>query len=144
MRKKSQNIDPNIDKIIERVIKEELQRKCIVERIDNYDDMLLEMANISTQTTGLKCVVWVQTQLPGNSGQHNLPRIKFQYNNQLYPISISKQPQLLGNVSIEQIGIKAKELAVIQKWIILNHDVLLDLWNGAITTDQLFTKLKRV
>ena len=63
------------------------------------DEMLLEMANISQSTTGLDVIVWVQTNNTQSTGQHNLPRIKFQNNtatkvqtNELIPISISDNP----------------------------------------------------
>ena len=65
------------------------------------DEMLLEMANISQSTTGLDVIVWVQTNNTQSTGQHNLPRIKFQNNtatkvqtNELIPISIADEPIL--------------------------------------------------
>ena len=44
------------------------------------DEMLLEMANISQNTTGLDVIIWVQTNNTQSTGKHNLPRIKFQNN----------------------------------------------------------------
>ena len=44
------------------------------------DEMLLEMATISQNTTGLDVIIWVQTNNTQSTGKHNLARIKFQNN----------------------------------------------------------------
>ena len=115
------------------------------------DEMLLEMANISQNTTGLDVIVWVQTNNTQSTGKHNLPRIKFQNNtstkiqiNELIPISISDNPKmLLKNNDLNKIKISQAQINVIKQWIIKNKEILIDYWEEKITTDELFQKLKK-
>ncbi len=115
------------------------------------DEMLLEMANISQNNTGLDVIVWVQTINTQSTGKHNLPRIKFQNNtstkiqiNELIPISISDNPKiLLKNNDLNKIKISQAQINVIKQWIIKNKEILIDYWEEKITTDELFQKLKK-
>ena len=115
------------------------------------DEMLLEMANISQNTTGLDVIIWVQTNNTQSTGKHNLPRIKFQNNtstkiqiNELIPISISDNPKmLLKNNDLNKIKISQAQINVIKQWIIKNKEILIDYWEEKITTDELFQKLKK-
>ena len=111
------------------------------------DEMLLEMATISQNTTGLDVIIWV-TQ---STGKHNLPRIKFQNNtatkiqiNELIPISISDDPKiLLKNNDLNKIKISQTQINGIKQWIMKNKEILIDYWEEKITTDELFQKLKK-
>ena len=115
------------------------------------DEMLLEMANISQSTTGLDVIVWVQTNNTQSTGQHNLPRIKFQNNtatkvqtNELIPISISDNPKiLLKNNDLNKIKISQAQINGVKQWIVKNQEILIDYWKENITTDELFQKLKK-
>ena len=114
------------------------------------DEMLLGMANISQNTTGLDVIIWVQTKNTQSTGKHNLPRIKFQNNtaakiqiNELIPISISDNPKiLLKNNDLDKIKISQTQINGIKQWIIKNKEILIDYWEEKITTDELFQKLK--
>ena len=115
------------------------------------DEMLLEMANISQNTTGLDVIVWVQTINTQSTGKHNLPRIKFQNNtatknqiNELIPISISDEPKiLLKNNDLNKIKISQEQINEVKLWIVKNKEILIDYWEEKITTDELFQKLKK-
>lgn len=115
------------------------------------DEMLLEMANISQSTTGLDVIVWVQTNNTQSTGQHNLPRIKFQNNtatkvqiNELIPISISDDPKiLLKKDELNKIKISKAQINRVIQWIVKNKETLIDYWNEKTTTDELFQKLKK-
>ena len=115
------------------------------------DEMLLEMANISQNTTGLDVIVWVQTINTQSTGKHNLPRIKFQNNtstkiqiNELIPISISDNPKiLLKNNDLNKIKISQAQINEVKLWIVKNKEILIDYWEEKITTDELFQKLKK-
>ena len=115
------------------------------------DEMLLEMANISQNTTGLDVIVWVQTINTQSTGKHNLPRIKFQNNtstkiqiNELIPISISDNPKiLLKNNDLNKIKISQAQIKEVKLWIVKNKEILIDYWEEKITTDELFQKLKK-
>ena len=109
------------------------------------------MANISQNTTGLDVIVWVQTINTQSNVKHNLPRIKFQNNtstkiqiNELIPISISDNPQiLLNNNDLNKIKISQAQINVIKQWIIKNKEILIDYWEEKITTSELWQKLKK-
>ena len=115
------------------------------------DEMLLEMADISRNTTGLDVIVWVQTINTQLNVKHNLPRIKFQNNtatkiqiNELIPISISDNPEiLLKNNDLNKIKIGQVQINGIKQWIVKNKEILIDYWEEKITTDELFQKLKK-
>jgi hypothetical protein len=115
------------------------------------DEMLLEMANISQNTTGLDVIIWLQTNNTQSRGQHNLPRIKFQNNtatkvqtNELIPISISDNPKiLLNNNDLNKIKISQAQINGVKQWIVKNKEILIDYWEENITTDELFQKLKK-
>ena len=97
------------------------------------DEMLLEMANISQNTTGLDVIVWVQTINTQSTGKHNLPRIKFQNNtstkiqiNELIPISISDNPKiLLKNNDLNKIKISQTQINEVKLWIVKNKEILI-------------------
>lgn len=116
------------------------------------DEMLLGMATISQNTTGLDVIIWVQTNNTQSTGKHNLPQIKFQNNtatkiqiNELIPISISDDPKiLLKNNDLNKIKISQTQINGIKQWIMKNKEILIDYWEEKITTDELFQKLKVV
>ena len=116
------------------------------------DEMLLEMANISQNTTGLDVIIWVQTNNTQSNGKYNLPLIKFQNNtatkiqiNELIPISISDNPEiLLKNNDLNKIKISQAQINEVKQWIVKNQEILIDYWQEKITTDELFQKLKKV
>lgn len=115
------------------------------------DEMLLGMATISQNTTGLDVIIWVQTNNTQSTGKHNLPRIKFQNNtatkiqiNELIPISISDDPKiLLKNNDLNKIKISQTQINGIKQWIMKNKEILINYWEEKITTDELFQKLKK-
>ena len=115
------------------------------------DEMLLGMATISQNTTGLDVIIWVQTNNTQSTGKHNLPRIKFQNNtatkiqiNELIPISISDDPKiLLKNNDLNKIKISQTQINGIKQWIMKNKEILIDYWEEKITTDELFQKLEK-
>ena len=115
------------------------------------DEMLLEMANISQNTTGLDVIIWVQTNNTQSTGKHNLPRIKFQNNtetrvqiHELIPISIADEPKiLLKNDELSKIKISKAQINRVIQWIVKNKEILIDYWNEKTTTDELFQKLKK-
>lgn len=78
--------------------------------IEDVDNTLFEMANISKAKTGLCCIIWVQTNTPQSTGKHNAPRLKFSDDNKLIPVTISKNPQLLSGYKENELKIKPKEL----------------------------------
>ena len=117
--------------------------------IDTYNgkERIADMSNIRQIRTGLDVIIWVETNGAERETKHNLERIKFEDVNtkKLIPISISKQPELLGGYNEDNININAKQLRAIKKWIIENYDALMDLWEGVITTDDFIVdRMKKI
>ncbi len=129
--------------IIEIKIAKALKR-ALNEYIENRRNMLFEMSNISTSKTGVPFIVWVQTWLPENHGKHNTPRVKFEINGILYPMSIEAEPRFFGKVKREKLPINSKEYNAMTSWIIENQESLLQLWNGQITTDVFLDNIQKV
>ena len=116
---------------------------------DSYNgkERIADMSNIRQIRTGLDVIIWVETNGEQRETKHNLERIKFEDVNtkNLIPISISKQPELLGGYNEDNININAKQLRAIKKWIIENYDALMDLWKGVITTDEFIVdRMKKI
>ena len=113
----------------------------------NSKERIADMSNIRQIRTGLDVIIWVETNGAGREAKHNLERIKFEDVNtkKLIPISISKQPELLGGYNEDNININAKQLRAIKKWIKENYDALMDLWKGVITTDDFIVdRIKKI
>ncbi len=116
------------------------------------ENMLLEMSNIPQRITGLDSIIWIQTNDSQGTGNHNIPRIKFQNNSEmkiqkdeLIPISISDEPEiLLKSNDLDKIKLSNKQIRAIKLWIIKNRDVLMKYWNDEITTYDAFELLRKV
>ena len=116
---------------------------------DSYNgkERIADMSNIRQIRTGLDVIIRVETNGEQRETKHNLESIKFEDVNtkNLIPISISKQPELLGGYNEDNININAKQLRAIKKWIIENYDALMDLWKGVITTDEFIVdRMKKI
>ncbi len=128
-------IETKIAKALKRAINEYIEKK--------RNMLLLEMSNISSSKTGVPFIVWVQTCLPGNHGKHYTPRVKFEINGILYPMSIEAEPRFLGKVKREKLPISSKEYNAMTTWIVENQESLLQLWNGQITTDVFLDNIQK-
>ena len=105
---------------------------------------LWEMAGVAQKRTGLKVYLYI-SPAQGNHG----PRIKFvndysakmQHGN-LVPMTISDNPEIPVNV---KLNISNEDIAQLKSWIILNKDILLNLWNGVYDDEHdAIELLKRV
>lgn len=100
-------------------------------------ERICDMASIGKTKTGLDIEVWVENNGVERKTKHNLPRMKFVDLNtkNRIPISISKEPKLLGGYTLNKVNIDAKQFNTLKEWIVNNYDGLIDLWNGDITSD---------
>ncbi len=87
-----------------------------------------EMCNYGAEQTGLAVLVWTGLNVKGRK-----PRILVQRTyakkmdpKNLFSVSISDTPKILAG---DQGEIKDADLKKIFKWIVLNQQALLDLWN---------------
>lgn len=103
---------------------------------------LWEMANLSSQATGINnIIVWVNGG--GDKLKHG-PRIKVYrgtkvQDGQSSTIPLTGTPRVIGKANINQ-----EEFSQIVKWMMLNHDALIEYSNNQLTTDQLFAKLQKI
>jgi hypothetical protein len=102
---------------------------------------LFEMANLSPERTGLPFVVWISPQA---GAPHDI-RVKVSKGPKVYPselISVAIKPDVHvvggGNLS-------GHDLALLKKWIELNHDVIVKYWDGDIEyTEDAIAELKPI
>ena len=97
---------------------------------------LMEMANVSTQDTGLPYSIWIDSAGKDRKTSHNDPRIKVRVNGEFIPVSISKNPEIL----VER---KFDHSAEVLKWVRKYYDVLIKHWNKELTDKQALNLLGR-
>ncbi len=105
----------------------------------SLDEGTYEMANLRERTTGLPFVVFVSQK---GKAQHPC-RVK-----------ISKEPQTANffasvsvnnPVEVKSGHVRADDMELLKKWILLNQEALLQYWDGNIQyTEDLLEKLKPV
>lgn len=91
--------------------------------------ILTEMANVPPEITGLPMVIYC------SNNQHSSDvRIKVKEpQSSNYTTSIAVRSN-----KIEGKDLNTKVLEMIRKWIVLNYDIILDLWNGKINNTKEF------
>lgn len=99
---------------------------------------LYEMSNVIKDYTGLDYVVWISTN--SNSSQHG-PRIKVRIDGEFIPVSIEDDPRI--TIATNKTIPNFNDL---QKWIIMNKELLLQYWNsqGEIDIVTVIKNLRRV
>ena len=102
--------------------------------IESTEDMLLEMANLTSDITGLPMMIWIS---PKNA-RHG-PRIKVRndYANKmssdnLFVVTIEETPRVIGDTG----KLKPKDVNLVIIFVQNNIAVLLDYWNGKETSLQ--------
>lgn len=131
-----------LDEILTPEVKELINQECINE------DYIWLTTNIRKLETGLPCNISIQVETDdGKKYQHNLPRLKFQNNtfdkitsqSDLIPISISDDPVVLISKSYDN-----KLYKQVRKWILLNKDNLLLVWNQELSEFEFMKIMKKV
>ena len=128
------NIMKNLNEKLEKIIEQET---------------MWEMSNFRKKVTGLPVNLSLQIETDEDKKYpHNLPRLKFQNNTadritsvkDLIPVSIdAKNPRILIDAQYDKQIFK-----LIQQWIILNYDALMQFWNQEIDEFELKDLLKKV
>jgi hypothetical protein len=114
---------------------------------DLEEEMLWEMANFRTKTTGLPMIVYISTcEVEGKKLKHS-PRVKIArtYSTKFNPfdtfsISISNNPEI---VSGDKGEIKNSDLEKCQEFILKNKDVLMAFWDGEYDSADLTANLTK-
>lgn len=100
------------------------------------EELLLEMANVSKRVSGLPYDMWIDSNGCLRNTQHNIPRVKIHVDDELIPVSISDDPQIL---------VKNKTInkwSWIRKYIIAYKDILLAHYNQKIDDTAALELLK--
>ncbi len=102
---------------------------------------LFEMANLYPRTTGLPMTVWVS---PRGGARHDARvKVSTQGGDRMVPeaaavVAIRPAPRLLEG------RLAADDLAAVSRWIVLNEDALIALWDGEIDTMELAQRLRKL
>src|SRR5882757_2229530 len=102
---------------------------------------LFEMANLSPRRTGLPFVVWIS---PKAGAPHDV-RVKVSKGPKVHPaelISVAIRPDVhvVGGGSMS-----AHDLALLEKWVEVNQDVIIKYWDGEIEyTEDAIAALKPI
>ncbi len=102
-------------------------------------EALFEMANLFSKHTGLPFVVWISYR---GGAQHDV-RVKVSHGPKALPsemVSVAIRP------SVRVVGGKmsASDLALLAKWVELNHDVLVKYWDGEIDTKDAMDAIRPI
>src|ERR1022692_274500 len=102
---------------------------------------LFEMANLSPKRTGLPFVVWIS---PKAGAPHDV-RVKVSKGPRVHSselVSVAIRP----DVHVVSGGkMTAHDLALLKKWVELNHDVIVKYWDGDIEyTEDAIAALKAI
>jgi hypothetical protein len=100
---------------------------------------LYEMANLFPKHTGLPFVVWISYKY---GVQHDV-RVKVSPGPKALPSEMTAVG-IRPRVHVVEGKMKASDLALLAKWIDLNHDVILKYWEGEIDTHDAISGLKPV
>ena len=105
--------------------------------LEENDDYLFEMANLTKADSGLDYDIWIDSVGNLRKGSHNEPRLKVDVDNDRIPVLIDeKEPKILVNKKI-------KGFNKIKKWIIQNYDILIKHWNKELTDRQALNALSK-
>lgn len=108
---------------------------CQVEDVNELieQEAFFEMARISASDSKLRYDIWLDDAGSSRKNKHNLPRVKIIIDNNMIPISISKNPEFLVDVSKYK---KIKNIKPVFDFIAKFEDVLLMHWNEEIDDRQ--------
>ena len=109
--------------------------------IEPQNDGLFEMANISPKRTGLPFVVWISPRV----GAPLDVRVKVSKGPNVHSselVSVAIRP----DVHVVSGGkMTSDDLALLKKWVELNHDVIIKYWDGDIEyTEDAIAALKAI
>lgn len=104
--------------------------------IDGY-----EMANLYPETTGLPMTIWISPQ----RGARHDARVKVctHHGDRMIAtdvaiMSVRPRPELLHG------DLPTGDVAVVRRWIELNHEVLIDIWDGRTDPVRASPRFQRV
>ena len=106
---------------------------------------IYEMANVRPNKTGLSMVIWI---FPQTGKEKHWARIKVQKKygekaiNDMFSITISDNPEIIGNQDVGEI--KIKDIEKIKNFIKKNKNALLSVWNDEVAPDEIINNFIKV
>jgi len=91
-----------------------------------YEKQFFEMSNLTPEDTGLPFIIWIS---PKSGKEGHWARIKVEYNNKLYSMSIDDNPEWKIKDHIK-IPVPIKQTKKIIDFVKQNKNILLDYWNS--------------
>ena len=116
----------------------------VLENINDYE-FIYEMANYDTRDSGLPYNIWFDEGHSLRKGKHKTPRVKVQVGDNLIPVSVSTQPEILlkGHLLSEAERVfSGSDRKKVFDFITKNYGVIISHWNGEITTKAMLNALK--
>ena len=110
-----------------------------------YKKKFYEMANLTKEDTGLPYIIWIT---PSSGKEKHWARIKVQKKygekaiNDMFSITISDNPEIIGNQDVGEI--KIKDIEKIKNFIKKNKNALLSVWNDEVAPDEIINNFIKV
>jgi hypothetical protein len=117
-----------------------------LENLNMYKNGIFEMANYKSEDSGLPHDIWFDELGVERKGTHHTPRVKISLpSKNLIPVSIESKPKILlkgTQLRKAEREAKEKEMKLMFDFISKNHNLILQHWNGKITTATLFARFR--
>ena len=138
----------NLEKLGEEALYVEMKamQLQVLENIDMYVNGIFEMANYTTDMSGLPYGIWFDEVGEQRKTTHNIPRVKIMMlNGNMIPVSVEEHPKILlkgVQLSKAERELKGKPKDEMFRFISKNHELILQHWHGKINILVLFNSLK--
>ena len=117
----------------------------VLENVNMYVHEIMEMAQLHPSDSGLSYTLWFDEAGKTRQNKHTKPRIKIiMPSGNTIPVSIDTHPEILlkgTQLTKAEKELHGKPKEKILKFISKNHTLIMQHWNGDITTKDLFVKL---
>jgi len=111
----------------------------ISEKLGLQRQALFEMSNLTSSDTGLPFVVFVSQKA---GAKHDI-RVKVGQSTKYIPgqeVTVALRPfRVIGKRTL-----RSSDLAALKTWVDINMTVLLDYWNGDISTRQMLDRIQKI
>ena len=109
-----------------------------INKLNNNEKLLFEMANIYPNNSGLSAVIWIGIVGGQHSARVKVSNTKHRYDkNDNFSIAIDKHPYIIDKHK-SKVDISSDELADVFDWITVNYDKLKILINAYEKGDLIY------
>lgn len=109
------------------------------------EDLLIEMANLEVQSTGLPYKLWIDQEGACRNALHNhTPRLKVQLNGKWIPMEISDTPDIPKSVRNKTGQKDYPKIQLIKEWVKAYKPILEAHYFGKISNETAIKLLKKI